>query len=1205
MQRLFSILFLSLVTLLSTAQEIRLSNRFINDVAVDSDDLVWVATEEGLNCFDGIAVRTFLKQTDGLPANLVNDVLADRTAPRVWAALQKGGLVCYDKQTGRFTSFQAGEGAEFLSDNDITHLEQDQDGRVWASTFQVGIDCLDPSTGTFTRYNASDFAGFRDAALQTFALAPDRLILGYWSSGVSILSLTDHSRIDLHHDPADDQTLPSDAIRSLLVDSQGRLWVGTLGGLAVYSAASRQFTVFLRGASIYDLQEDGQGRLLAAAGSDGVFALDIREAGAIAPDAPLTRVVSFEPGDRTEVRSIECDRFGNLWIGTYDEGLLFRSGRHPGAGRLASLDEFPAPSAGFTAVPGRPGLAVRVTAEEGGVVWLGTDDGAFAVDRASRKVLQQVRRRDLQPVDWVRAMAVDGFGNLWVGSYANGLAVYGPQRQLLMLHTADNGLGGETVNQLLRDDKGRIWAATTAGLACFADGPLQQPRLYTLQEGLPDENIRALAEDAAGNLWMSTNAGVSCLGTDGKIVSFDHRDGLPEGNYYSGAVAALPDGRILFDSTDGIGWVDPPLLLAEHDLPSVSFLTPNAGLETDYRSNYLRVRFCVPDYTYSKSAEYAYRIRDLDPDWHPCGKEIEFNHLPYGHHTLQVRARFHAQDWPEEVSSIGMYIRPPFWMTWWAKVLYILLAVGAVAAAVVYLLRRMGRREHQRLRQERLLQERRTDEERMVFYTNITHELRTPLTLILGPLEDLSADATVPAPARKRIDKVKQSAQQLLGLVNQILEFRKTETRNRQLTVTYGDFSRCVEEIGTRFRDLNVDKTVSFVVSVEPGVKLWYDEEAVTIILNNLLSNARKYTPSGKIVLSLQREVDKVAVAVSDTGCGISEEDQRHIFDRYYQVKGPHQASGTGVGLALVKNLCDLHHVALALSSEPGRGSEFRLVFDPQEEYPEAQRVGPVPVPDEPEPAPQEESGKVRILVVEDNADILDYIKESLSPEFSVLQAVNGREGLKIAVREIPDIIVSDIMMPVMDGIDLCKAIRQDVRTSHIPVVLLTAKGSDEARTEGYEVGADSYLVKPFNKSLLRSRILNLLDRRERTMHQVSASGTAEELSPVDDQFLTRYTRFVEEHLGDEKIDIATLAGEFAMSQSTLYRKVKAVSGLSPNELIRNLRLNKAAEMLSRTDQTISEIAWATGFGSPVYFRNCFKDRFGVTPTEYRETKKA
>ena len=1202
MRRFFLLLaFLFLLSLVSPAQEIRLSNRFVNDVAVDADGLVWVATEEGLNCFDGIRARAFLKQTDGLPGNLVNDVLADRSAPTVWVALQKGGLARYDKQTGSFIYYRAGEGPESLSDDDVTHLEQGEDGSVWVGTFSAGIDRLDPATGTFTRYNARDFAGYLDAPLHTFLQTTDRLFLGYYASGLSILSLNDHSRIDLRYDPADPESIPSDEVRSLLIDSHKRLWVGTTRGLALYAAAGRSFTRYLPDQTIYDLIEDGQGRLLVAAGPAGVLSLDISGADTVPAGTVFDQLVAFGSNERTEARSLETDRFGNLWIGTYDDGLIFRNGRVPGAGMLEQAGDLQAVPAGFATVPGHPGQEVRVALEDGDRLWLGADDGVYCVERRGRKVTAFIEREDLEPLDMVRALAKDEAGNLWVGTYGGGLAIYDPGLQMLARYDGNDGLGSDTVNQLLRDSRGRIWAATTAGLACFSEGPHWSPSLKNMQDGLPDENIRALAEDAAGNLWMSTNSGVSCLLTDGKVISFDARDGLPDGNYYSGATVTGADGRIFFDSTDGVGWVDPPVLLARRDLPPVTFLTPESGLVADYNNNYLQVRFCVPDYAYSRNTEYSYRIVDLDPEWHPCGKELEFNHLPYGQHTLQVRARLHSQDWGEDISSVGLDIRPPFWLTWWAKAFYILLTVAAVVAAGLYVARRAARRNRRRLHHERIIQERRINEERMVFYTNITHELRTPLTLILGPLEDLASDETIPGAARRRIDKVKQSAQQLLGLVNQILEFRKTETRNRELTVTYGDFSRFVEETGARFRDLSVDKAVSFVLSIEPEVRMWYDREAVTIMLNNLLSNARKYTPSGKVVLSLQHVGDKVALAVSDTGCGIAAEDLEHIFDRYYQVAGPHQASGTGVGLALVKNLCDLHHADLSVTSEPGRGSEFRIVFDPAEEYPEAKRVGPAPVVEEPEPPQPEEPGKVRILVVEDNTDILEYIRESLMPEYVVLQAVNGREGLKIAVREIPDIIVSDIMMPVMDGIDLCKAVRRDVRTSHIPVVLLTAKGSDEARTEGYEVGADSYLVKPFNKTLLRSRLHNLLERRDRAKQQVSESGTAEDLSPVDNQFLTRYTHFVEEHLGDEKIDIASLAGEFAMSQSTLYRKVKAVSGLSPNELIRNIRLDKAAALLSKTDQSVSEIAWQVGFGSPVYFRNCFKERYGKTPTEYRE----
>lgn len=1262
------------------AQEIRLSNRFVIDVTVDDRDRVWIGTEDGLNCFDGIRNRAILKQTDSLPSNQINGVLADRDEPLVWVALQKAGLACYDLRTNRFTVYRAGQ--TDLPDDDISHVEQAPDGSIWASTFSKGMARLDKATGRFTSYTPSTFEGMRDVPLHTFKFRGDsQLVLGYWAGGVSILSLTDHSRIDLRHDPSDPHSLPSDEVRSLLVDSHGRIWVGTTAGLALYSEAGRQFTVFrhrdddpasIPEGTVFELAEDARGRLLVASGAGTVAALDISREGPVPEDSPFEALLPMLRPNQPGVRSVAVDRFGNLWLGTYGAGLQFLPGRNMGAGRLSPSPVAPEARGVQALAVGRdgrlvagsragqvslfdgmlpsllPGLpsdigpvlslsedpegrwwigseenglyvldqrrlrriagitaAVRALLQDGPSLWVGSDRGLFCVDRASGKVTGHWTRREngLQD-DLIRALYKDAFGRLWIGAYGHGLAIFDAEMNLLASYDAGSGLLSDTVNDLLCDRNGRIWVATTAGLVCFKAGEVAISETLTPADGLPDENVRALEEDGAGNLWMSTNEGVACLLPDGRTAFFDRRDGLPDGNYYGGVSAVSDGGRIWFGNTGGIGWIAPDILLCEQELPPVRFLSQKSGLETDYSNNYLHVRFCVPDHALSSRVEYAYRMPELDPDWHPCGPELEFHQLPYGRHTLQVRARLHSQDWGEDYTEAGLYVRPPFWQTWWARAVYILLTLALAWAVVRHLIRKEKRKSKEKLQEDLLLQERQVNEERMVFYTNITHELRTPLTLILGPLEDLSEDGSVPAQARTRIGKVKQNAQQLLGLVNQLLEFRKTETRNRRLAVRYGDLSACVEEVGRHFRDLSMNKAVEVVLAVEPDVRLQFDAEAITIILNNLLSNAQKYTPSGKIVLSLQRQDDRVAVSVSDTGCGISASDLEHIFDRYFQVKGPHQASGSGIGLALVKNLCDLHHIELQANSELGRGSEFRLLLDPAEEYPEALHPEPE-IPAEPEALPEEPEnpGKIRVLVVEDNAEIRDYICESLHPDYAVLQAAQGREGLKIAIREIPDLIVSDIMMPVMDGLDMCKALRQDVRTSHIPVILLTAKGSDEDRVEGYDVGADSYLVKPFRRALLLSRIRNLLDRRQVSMTEVSRSGSAPDLSPVDNEFLTRYTQFVEEHLGDEHIDIASLAGQFAMSQSTLYRKVKAVSGLSPNELIRNIRLNRAAELLRRQDLTIQEIAWQTGFGSPVYFRTCFKERFGVTPSEYREQK--
>ena len=568
------------------------------------------------------------------------------------------------------------------------------------------------------------------------------------------------------------------------------------------------------------------------------------------------------------------------------------------------------------------------------------------------------------------------------------------------------------------------------------------------------------------------------------------------------------------------------------------------------------------------------------------------------------------------------------WLTWWAKLIYILISISIIYLIVHAYKKKIDLESLYTLEKKNHEQEQELNQERLRFYTNITHELRTPLTLILGPLEDMQKDTSLPTKQAQKLSVIHQSALRLLNLINQILEFRKTETQNKKLCVCKGNLTPLIHEIGFKYKELNQKPKIDFRIQTEKEeMLLFFDKEIITIILDNLISNAIKYTEQGRVTLSLcqttRNEVSYTEIKVSDTGYGISAEALPHIFDRYYQESGKHQASGTGIGLALVRNLVELHEGDIRVESTPNEGSTFYISLLTDNIYPNALHTDSTETKEKPEDqetitddshTAATENSKPILLIVEDNEDIQKYIAESFSDSFEVITGSNGEEGKQQALNRIPDIIVSDIMMPVMDGITLCRQLKEDVRTSHIPVILLTAKDSLQDKEEGYEVGADSYLTKPFSASLLRSRINNLLDSRKKLIAQFQQTGTShnpnshldekrsiitEALSKLDNEFIEKITQLVEDNLSSEKIDITYLSDKMCMSGSTLYRKMKALTGLSTNEYIRKVKMQNAERLLLEGKYNISEIAYKIGMNSTGYFRQCFKDEFGVSPSDY------
>lgn len=521
--------------------------------------------------------------------------------------------------------------------------------------------------------------------------------------------------------------------------------------------------------------------------------------------------------------------------------------------------------------------------------------------------------------------------------------------------------------------------------------------------------------------------------------------------------------------------------------------------------------------------------------------------------------------------------------------------------------------------------EQKLNEERLRFFTNITHELRTPLTLILGPLDDILHSSDITKAVKHKLAVIHQSAVRLNELITQILEFRKTETDNRQLRVVKANVVDAVHEVSLKYEELaqKPDVAIKFVAPENP-IMMYIDKEVIAIILDNLVSNAIKYTDQGNIDISVERrrsgEHHLVDITVSDTGHGISAKALPHIFDRYYQENGTHQASGTGIGLSLVKKLVTLHHGEVKVESNLEQGTSFIVTLDENEIYPDALRGdenasaklqgndAASGVLNLEEAVLSVENGKPLLLVVEDNREILDYVAESFVDEFDVLKAGDGREGLALALDKVPDVIISDVMMPNMDGNAMCRALKKDIRTSHIPIILLTAKDSFEAKEKGYDSGADSYITKPFTHSLLRSRILNLLQQRRRDKMLIQESKETnlaqkkeqlrESLNKVDQEFFDKLNKLIEENISGD-VDVNLISSNLAVSTSTLYRKMKALTGISTNEYIRKYKMQYAEHLLLEGKYSISEISFMVGMNSVAYFRRCFKAEYGEIPSEY------
>ena len=1159
------------------------------------------------------------------------------------------GMSIVDLATGAVRRFEFDpDDPKGLPGADVNTIHIDRNRNVWIGTDR-GLALFNPVTGEFTAFrhdksNPNSIVG--DFIYDIREMDDSSLWIASDIGGVSILDLrnltfADPERLKFHSLPVTyvSDGLSSPNIRSVFQDTYGNIWIGNFSeGLDVVSRVRHPFKILpynlpgtYRNRPIRSVMADRGGRIWLGADNEILLLRDGR----------IERVYDLAPYFSKQLASvIAMIRDGDCLIfSAFNEGIMRL---HPESGVVERIDvnqSFNYANNFYRAPDGR--------------IYMAAQDGLYYMENGRVDKWQSLSSTFYNLIP--NGIAYDKEGKLWIGTYGNGVYVFDRDEKVVALLRSEDGFSSNATSEIFTDSQQRLWIAGHDGLSLIRDTsrPTEYEN-YSYNSGLSDIHIRSIREDSEGNIWFSTNNGLTCLLKDsGKFENYDYRSGLPQGNFLERAADFDPEtGLMYFGSLSGLCYFNPaerpmtgekiPVRIVEcrtinfndEDNTSASGIIPLPASKTEihlpYEANSLNIVFAVPDFSLSPLAEYAYMVEGLDENWMVTGNERQatLRNLPPGSYTFKVKARIRNQEWDESgMACMKVIVSPPVWMAWYAWLLYLVIAVAAIVALIRFYNHKILLKNKLEFERRKSIDEQELNNERLRFYTNITHELRTPLTLILGPLEDIVSDPSLPEAFRGKIKTIHNSTLRMLSLINQILEFRKTETQNRKLTVAKSNLGNLVTEIGLRYKELNRNDKVDIILDVDTGnTEVYYDPEVITTILNNLLSNAMKYTPSGRITLSLKRlsedGKDWVEIDVSDTGYGIDAKSLPHIFDRYYQAQGKHQASGTGIGLALVQSLSELHHGMMSVTSEVGKGTTFKFRLLADNTYPEAQHTGePLEeqVPEETEDVESTDS-RATVLVVEDNDDISEYIESSLQSKYRVIRASNGKEGLEAAHGNMPDIIISDIMMPEMDGIELCERIKENFATSHIPVVLLTAKDSIQDKEAGYEAGADSYLTKPFSARLLISRIHNILESRRLLVRNIGStdistaepsenggdgSGTSSDdwaaplkLSRLDEEFLDRFAAVVIANITMPTLDMTFMQRSLHMSHSTLYRKIKGLTGMSGSELIRKIKLRRGAELL-REGCNVSETAYSCGFNDANYFRSVFKEEFGISPSQF------
>ncbi len=962
---------------------------------------------------------------------------------------------------------------------------------------------------------------------------------------------------------------------------------------------------------------------------------------------------NFQKVGGTSVFAIYEDSKGIIWTGTYKGGLCRYDKK---SGLFVS----------YLPNPENPNSIshndVRdILEDKEGKLWIATNGGGLNLFDRDKQIFYHFRHNPARTnsiiSNYCLKILEDKKGNLWIGTY-EGLSVFNSKNRKFINYSHNNNiknsLSNDWIYSILEDSKSNIWIGTAEGFDLFEPATQSFKHYYNFN-GLPDNTINGILEDNNCNLWLSTNNGISKFDPAHNVfTNYDYRDGLQGKEFFYGSCFKSRDGTMFFGGLSGINIFDPGNIVLNDYKPPVVIknikinnkllnrrdwlFSENPKIVLSYKQNTISFDFAALNYIEPQRNLYSYKLEGFNTDWVFAGTQTTctYTNLSPGGYVFMVKGSNNDDVWNNRGAIITLIIKAPLWKTYWAYSFYILILFAMLYLYTKYTIVKISTKKDFLLEHYKREKSEELNQLKIKFFTNVTHEFRTPLTLIIAPLEKMMNSKKT---NKNQLLLIYKNAKRLLHLVNQLMEFRKIDSKNLNLKVQKGDIVDFIKQVTDAFTGLAKQKQISFEFNpLIDSIELWFDHDKVEKILYNLLSNAFKFTPkNGRISVTVGNTEDTglpgdkqskyVEIIVKDTGIGIPDEDLTKIYSEFYQVNNHSGQIGTGIGLALTKELVELHKGKITVTSELQKGSCFTVYLPVGNKHFSADIISDENIysfspsgihelinnefnnfyneiiySEEPEEAPSE-PGAPAIMLVDDNDELRLFMRSSLKLKYRIIEAANGKEALEIAVQKSPDIIITDVMMPLMNGIELCRKLKDNIHTSHIPVIILTAKDNTDEKIESLKSGADDFIPKPFNENELLLKIQNVINTRKKLQDKFKRDLIIEPkeitVTSADEKFLAHIMKIVESNINNPDFDIVSSVSDIGISRSVLYRKMQKLINQSPHEFVNSIRLIKAAKLLSQKKMKVSEVAYEVGFNDPLYFSKCFKKQFGKAPSDY------